>query len=208
LAAMAFSIDPGLSPRSETVIKRSRFVAVIGHASTEEEALEFLRSVRERERGAGHHCFGYVIGDEEDSRIERQSDDGEPGGTAGAPILQVLKSRELVNVVAVVSRHYGGIKLGAGGLVRAYSGAVTAAIDSATVRSRLRWTTFRLAVPHADAGWVESALRARAFEIGTVDYGERAVLTVLCTDEAALASCVSELTAGEGEMVPSGHVWR
>lgn len=204
---MAYTLEPGAQPYAEAIIKNSRFVARLCRADSESEAAELIRSARELERGAGHHCFAYVIGHDE-SRVERSSDDGEPGGTAGVPILNVLKARDLVNVAAVVSRHYGGVKLGAGGLVRAYGGTVATAIDGAELKPRRRWEVLRLAADHADAGWIEAELRRRAFEVTDVEYGERAVITLIAVDTEPLIAAIDEITSGRGEYTPAGHVWR
>lgn len=205
---MPFSLGPDDRPGVEHLIKKSRFIARLRMAESEEAAVDFIASTRAADRGARHHCFAYVIGDDEESRIERSSDDGEPGGTAGMPMLNALKARDLVNVVAVVSRYFGGIKLGAGGLSRAYGGAVTAAIETATLRPRISWQVFHLAADHADAGRVEAELRARGFEVADVAYGERATLTVMCTDETRLHTVVDELTSGAGELHHVRRVWR
>ncbi|OKH80626.1 hypothetical protein EB73_32980 [Mycobacterium sp. SWH-M3] len=205
---MSFTLDPEVRPQSEQTIKRSRFVGRMRRADSEEDANGLISMARELDAGAGHHCYAYVVGDEVASRIERCSDDGEPSGTAGVPILSALRARELVNVVAVVSRYYGGIKLGAGGLSRAYAGTVTAAIDTTTLRPRARLQVFTLAVDHAEAGWVEAELRGRRFAVDGVDYGQKAVIRVLCADPAHLSSAVSEITSGRAELVPAGHLWQ
>lgn len=117
--------------REEYVINKSRF---IGHAcpcQTEEQALAFLKRIREEYRDATHNCYAYVIG--ENAGIMRYSDDGEPGGTAGLPMMEVLKARGVVNLCVVVTRYFGGILLGAGGLVRAYSHSCALALDAAHV---------------------------------------------------------------------------
>jgi uncharacterized YigZ family protein len=163
---------------------------------------------RDVDRGANHHCFAYIIGDDEQCRIERYSDDGEPGGTAGAPMLQALKARDLVNVAAVVSRYFGGVKLGTGGLARAYSGTVISAIEKANLRPRLRWQVYRLTADHAEAGRLEAALRGRGFEVSDVTYGERAIITVLCVEEDHLRSAINELTSGRADFAHTGQVWR
>jgi uncharacterized YigZ family protein len=205
---MPVSLDPGARPRSEQIIKRSRFLARLRYVDTEKAADEFLTAARESERGAGHHCFAYLIGDEDQSRIERYGDDGEPNGTAGAPILNALKGRDLVNVIAVVSRYYGGIKLGTGGLARAYSGAVIAALEGAVLRPRIRSQVFRIAVDHATAGLVDAGLRGRGFEVAAVHYGPVAEFTVVCADGSALEAAVGEITSGTVQLFPTGHVWR
>lgn len=115
----------------EYIINKSRF---IGHAcpcKSEEEALAFIRKVRELYRDATHNCYAYVIG--ENAGIMRYSDDGEPGGTAGLPMMEVLKAREVVNCCVVVTRYFGGILLGAGGLVRAYSHSCAIALNAAQI---------------------------------------------------------------------------
>lgn len=204
---MAYTLEPGARPYAEAIIKNSRFIARLCRADSEDDARDLISGARELERGAGHHCFAYVVGDDE-SRVERSSDDGEPGGTAGVPILNVLKARDLVNVAAVVSRHYGGVKLGAGGLVRAYGGTVAAAVDDADLRPRLRWELLRLAADHADAGWVEAELRRRGFEVTDVEYGERAAITLVTLDTEPLVAAIDEITSGRGEYISAGHIWR
>jgi uncharacterized YigZ family protein len=205
---MPYSLDPADRPDIETVVRKSRFIARVCRADGVDDATQLVAEARRLHPDAGHHCFAYIIGDEPESRIERSGDDGEPGGTAGLPMLQALKARELVNVAAVVSRYFGGVKLGAGGLARAYSGAVTAAIETATLRPRVRWEVFRLEADHGEAGRVESELRSRGFEVTDVHYGERAALTVACADADALASAVAEITAGRGNPVRLRHMWR
>ena len=205
---MLFSLAADARPHAEELIKKSRFIARVRRVDSEAAFTAFLTEVRELERGAGHHCYGCVIGEDEESRIERFSDDGEPGGTAGAPILAALHGRGLVNVAAVVSRYYGGIKLGAGGLVRAYSGTVIAALEFAELRPRVRAQLFRLAVQHATAGWVEAELRRRGIEVVDVGYAERATLTVTTENPTLLESAVAEITSGAVQLVPAGHVWR
>ncbi|WP_019973168.1 YigZ family protein [Mycobacterium sp. 141] len=204
---MPFSLDPEATPHSDETIKKSRFIARLRYADCEEDAYGFIALARELERGAGHHCFAYIIGDEVESRIDRYNDDGEPSGTAGVPILHVLKARDVVNVVAVVSRYYGGIKLGAGGLARAYSGGVVAALESTNLRRRIQSQVFTLAVDHAEAGWVEAELRRRRFDVDGVDYGQKAVITIHCAETAKLDSVIGEITSGRGELIHVGHVW-
>ncbi|MCW4354850.1 IMPACT family protein [Hoyosella sp. YIM 151337] len=204
---MPYSLASTEHPRVETEIKRSRFIAELRRAEDIDVALQLLADARAAHPSARHHCFACVIGDADEARIERSSDDGEPGGTAGIPMLQVLKSRDIVNVAAVVIRYFGGVKLGAGGLVRAYSGAVAAAVDAATLIPRVRHELFRLTVDHADAGRLEAELRGRGIDVPTIDYAERATLTVSSAHPAELASTIAALTGGQAQLVPAGHVW-
>jgi uncharacterized YigZ family protein len=114
--------------RTEETIKRSRFIATVAHASTEEDAKAFVSSIRDEFRDASHNCWAYVAGPPGDTARVGMSDDGEPHGTAGKPILTVLLHSGIGEIVAVVTRYFGGTKLGTGGLVRAYSGSVRNAL--------------------------------------------------------------------------------
>lgn len=193
--------------RAETEIKRSRFIASLLRVDDVDRAVAFLEVIRAEFPDARHHCWAYVLGDEPGQRQARSSDDGEPGGTAGVPMLQVLEGRDLTNVVAVVTRYFGGVKLGAGGLVRAYSGAVKSAVDAATLVPRVRRESFTLAVDHAEAGRIEAELRGRGVDVAGVEYGARAVLTLSSAHPDELAATVAAVTAGRGELTPAGHYW-
>ncbi|WP_439646091.1 IMPACT family protein [Secundilactobacillus silagei] len=108
-------------------LKKSRFICSVQRATTKETADVFIESVRQANPKANHNCFAYMLGEHDE--IQRESDDGEPSGTAGVPILEVLKRMALHDVVAVVTRYFGGTKLGAGGLIRAYSNSTSRAIE-------------------------------------------------------------------------------
>ncbi|MGW4579262.1 YigZ family protein [Rhodococcus sp. YH1] len=204
---MPSSLEPGADVVAETEIKHSRFLAALRRVDSDTAALAFVEEQRRLYPDARHHCWAFVVGDEPAHRAERSSDDGEPGGTAGVPMLQVLHHRDLVNVAVVVTRWFGGIKLGAGGLVRAYSGAVAVAVDAATLVPRERREVFTLAVGHGDAGRVESELRGRGVSVLDVSYTERVVFTVAARDAAGLRSVVASATAGAGELEPVGTEW-
>ena len=113
------------------IINKSRFIGHGAPCRTEEEALDFLADIRREHKDASHNCYAYVIG--RNAGIARYSDDGEPSGTAGAPIIEVIKARGVVDVCVVVTRYFGGILLGAGGLIRAYAQGSKAALDAARV---------------------------------------------------------------------------
>ena len=117
--------------QDEFIVNKSRFIGYACPCETEEEALAFLKKIREKHRDATHNCYAYVIG--ANAGIMRYSDDGEPGGTAGLPMMEVLKSRGVVNCCVVVTRYFGGVLLGAGGLVRAYTKGCAIALDAARV---------------------------------------------------------------------------
>lgn len=111
----------------EEEIKKSRFICHLKRVKTEEEARDFIQRIKKEHHKANHNCSCFILG--ENAEIKRSSDDGEPSGTAGVPVLTVLEKQGLTDTVAVVTRYFGGIKLGAGGLIRAYAGSVAKAID-------------------------------------------------------------------------------
>ena len=119
---------------SEIVIQKSRFITYVNRAETEEEAQDFINNIKEKHKSANHNCSAYIIG--EHDNIQKANDDGEPSGTAGVPMLEVLKKQGLQDTVVVVTRYFGGIKLGGGGLIRAYGKATTEGIDAAKVVER------------------------------------------------------------------------
>ena len=188
----------------ETEVKHSRFLAAVRRVDTADAALAFVDEQRRLYPDARHHCWAFVVGDDPSARAERSSDDGEPGGTAGIPMLQVLHHRDLVNVAVVVTRWFGGIKLGAGGLVRAYSGAVATALDEAPLVERRQQEKFTLAIDHGEAGRVEAELRGRGVAVLDVTYADRVVLTVAGRARSELEGWVASLTSGAGELEPAG----
>lgn len=130
----------------EKDIKKSRFIAHVAQTFSEDEANQFIQKIREQESSATHNCTAFIV--LENVEIERMSDDGEPSGTAGSPILNVLQQNNLKNVTAVVTRYFGGIKLGAGGLIRAYSSTTADAIkEIGLVENRLQ-QGYKLEIPY------------------------------------------------------------
>ncbi|QCQ90053.1 IMPACT family protein [Rhodococcus sp. SGAir0479] len=208
---MPSTLSPGADVVVETEIKHSRFIAALRRVDTPADAQAFLDEQRRGYPDARHHCWAYVTGDEPTERAERSGDDGEPGGTAGVPMLQVLRARQLVDVAAVVTRYFGGIKLGAGGLVRAYSGAVAAAVDAAASQSRLlgreRLDLLTVDVGHDIAGRVDAELRGRGVLVVDTAYAAEVTFTLATKDPDALAAIVAELTAGAGRLEPAGVRW-
>lgn len=181
----------------EDVIKGSRFVAVVAPLAAPEEAEALVAAVRAAHPEAGHVAWATLWGD-----ARRWSDDGEPGGTAGRPMLEVLEKRGLDRVAAAVARRFGGVKLGAGGLARAYGGAVAKAVDAAGVAFVPDRDAFRVAAPFADADALLRALQARAdVVLAPPDYGAEGVVltgTVLRSAADELATLVADLTRGRG----------
>lgn len=203
--------------RHELEIKRSRFITVLRRAGTEETARDLAAALRREFHDARHHCSAFVIGP--DRGVQRSSDDVEPSGTAGLPMLEALTKREtapgvtdLSDVSAVVVRYFGGILLGAGGLVRAYSESVSSALAIAPLVRRRRLRICSAAVPHAAAGKLENHLRSAGFVMAGTSYGSRdAILRVAVPDNAGAirdaAESVQLLTAGGSVLVPEGTEW-
>lgn len=196
---------PARDAEAEVDVKRSRFLAVVRRVPDEDAARALVDELRRTHHDARHHCSAFVLGPAGD--LERSSDDGEPAGTAGAPMLEVLRGAALSDVAAVVVRWFGGTLLGAGGLVRAYGDAVRLALDEAGTRRRVLLHEFTVALPHADAGRVESELRSRGVRVLDASYAGEVVLRLGLTDPAALDPLLAELTAGQVLATPAGERW-
>ncbi|MFW5892662.1 MAG: YigZ family protein [Bacillota bacterium] len=140
----------------ETLIKHSRFIAFLAPVFTKEDAEAFIASVKAEHPDANHHCFAYILGDE--GIVQKAEDDGEPSKTAGVPMLETLKKNGLTNTVAVVVRYFGGIKLGAGGLIRAYGKSVSDALEKAVRSERTEVLTLTVVAGFEWIGTVEHLL--------------------------------------------------
>ncbi|MEU9321026.1 YigZ family protein [Streptomyces sp. NPDC048295] len=191
----------------ETEINRSRFICALAPAATEEEAQDFVARVRREHPTATHNCFAYVIG--ADASVQRASDDGEPGGTAGVPMLQMLTRREMRYVVAVVTRYYGGVKLGAGGLIRAYGGVVGEALDELGTVTRRRFRLATITVGHQRAGKLENDLRATGRTVREVRYAEAVVIEIGLPDAdvESFRGWLADATAGEAGLELGGEAY-
>lgn len=158
----------------EIVEKKSRFIGYVRHVETEEEALSFVNEIKKKHYDARHNCYAYTIGEEQP--LLRFSDDGEPGGTAGKPILEVITGKKLCNVCIVVTRYFGGTLLGTGGLVRAYTDASKAAIDATEVVMKRLVIPFSITTDYTDLGKIQYILGSEGIAIVDSEYGEGVVL--------------------------------
>lgn len=165
------------SASDEFIVNKSRFIGYASPCQTEEEALSFLRSIREKHRDATHNCYAYVIG--ENAGIMRYSDDGEPGGTAGLPMMEVLKNRQVVNCCAVVTRYFGGVLLGAGGLVRAYTKGCAMALNAAQVVRMVLSQKILLDVPYPLWDRVNHSLKTLPVILEDTQFGASVEATLL-----------------------------
>ncbi|MEU0133272.1 YigZ family protein [Streptomyces sp. NPDC006296] len=191
----------------ETEVSRSRFLCALAPAATEQEAQEFIARVRGEHPSANHHCFAYVIG--ADASVQRASDDGEPGGTAGVPMLQMLMRRDVRYAVAVVTRYFGGVKLGAGGLIRAYGGAVGEALDALGTTTRRRFRLAAVTVDHQRAGRLENDLRATGVAVHEVTYAEAVTLAIALPDAGveSFRAWLADATAGTATLELGGEAY-
>ncbi|MGW3583493.1 YigZ family protein [Streptomyces rubiginosohelvolus] len=191
----------------ESEINRSRFLCSLAPAATEQEAQDFVARVRKEHPTASHNCFAYVIG--ADASVQKASDDGEPGGTAGVPMLQMLVRREMRYVVAVVTRYYGGVKLGAGGLIRAYGGVVGEALDALGTLTRQRFRLATIRVDHQRAGKLENDLRATGRDVREVRYAEAVTIEIGLPDGdvEAFTAWLADTTAGTATLELGGEAY-
>ena len=155
----------------EIIIQKSRFIGYAAPCETEDEALSFIEEIRKKHKEAKHHCYAYIIG--KNLGIMRFSDDGEPGGTAGKPMINVLRKNELHNVTAVVTRYFGGIKLGAGGLVRAYSKSVMEAIGEAEILEIEEYEVYTITFEYSEIKMADTEVRNNNLEVIDKDYSNK-----------------------------------
>ncbi|HEX6149926.1 YigZ family protein [Nocardioides sp.] len=196
---------PARSAEAEVEVKRSRFLARVVRVDDEPRARAVVDQARRTHWDARHHCSAFVLGP--DRAVERSSDDGEPAGTAGAPMLEVLRGAEVSDVIVVVTRWFGGTLLGAGGLVRAYGDAARAGLDAAGTVRRERLHEFLVVLLHTDAGRVESELRTRGVHVLDTSYSTDVTLHVGVSDPASLETWLAELTGGRTTARAVGTSW-
>jgi uncharacterized YigZ family protein len=157
--------------RGEIVEKKSRFIAHVFSIKSEDEATTIINQIKKKYWDARHNCFAYVIGDK--GEIQRFSDDGEPQGTAGKPILEVITSRDLTNVLVVVTRYFGGVLLGTGGLVRAYQGATIEGLANATLGEIIDGLTANIEFEYTNLGKIQYICEADNIQIDETNYTEK-----------------------------------
>ena len=196
----------------EIEIKKSRFLARLKRVESEAAARDFIAETKAQYRDARHHCSAFLIGPTRETA--RSSDDGEPSGTAGMPMMQALSTHkapaqrerqldgDVSDICTVVVRWFGGIKLGTGGLVRAYTGSVAAALETAPLKTRMRSRSLTMRLAHADAGRIEDDVRTAGFTVLPTRYeADTAVLTLAVPDRELdvrnALDTVTSLTAGQ-----------
>lgn len=185
---------------SEIILSKSRFLTYVNRAETEKEALLFIDKIKKLHPSATHNCSCYLIG--ENDNIQKANDDGEPSGTAGVPMLEVLKKQGLKDTVVVVTRYFGGIKLGGGGLIRAYGKATTEGIDAAQVVQRKLHHLMKVSIDYNWLGKVENEVRGSHYALRDIQYTENVdVFVYVLNDEiSTFTDWMTELTNGQAKI--------
>ncbi|MET1013013.1 MAG: YigZ family protein [Paenisporosarcina sp.] len=190
---------------SELIIQKSRFITYVNRAETEQEAQSFIDNIKNQHKNANHNCSAYMIG--EHDNIQKANDDGEPSGTAGFPMLEVLKKQGLKDTVVVVTRYFGGIKLGGGGLIRAYGKATTEGISAAQVVERTLHCIMKVSIDYTWLGKVENEIRNSEYPLDRIEYAESVEIYIFtpANKEDNFRAWMTEITNGQAELEHVGE---
>lgn len=191
----------------EIVEKKSRFIAHVSEAESVEEAQEFIEAVKKRYWDARHNCSAFSIG--EKNPVTRCSDDGEPGGTAGKPILEVIEGSGIHNIVIVVTRYFGGTLLGTGGLVRAYTDAAKAGIENSVIIEKIPGVRMKLVTDYTDLGKIQYILAQNEVTVEHTDYTDKVEIQAFFSQDqkAFLIKTLTEGTGGRLKMEEGDEVY-
>ena len=195
----------------ELVVQKSRFIGYAAPVQSQEDALDYIKLIKEKHRDARHHCYAYIIG--QNAGIMRYQDDGEPSGTAGQPIMEVLKQRELVNCCCVVVRYFGGVLLGTGGLTRAYSKGCAIAVEAAGIALMEKSARLTLSVPYSLWDRIQHRLAGLPQQTEDTSYSDRvsARLIVRIKDKEGIEKAIAECSDGRAELIcdemPFYYAW-
>ncbi len=192
---------------TEFTEKRSRFIGQVCPVETEEEARSFIESVKKEYYDARHNCWCYIL---REGGIVRYSDDGEPQGTAGQPMLEVFQRSGITNVVCVVTRYFGGILLGTGGLVRAYTRSAKDALEAAGISVVRRWVVVQLSCPYNRFETIRREVLSCSGVLESTDYGAEVTLSLLLPEEqeAVFFKRITEVSAGSLTPIVTGQSLR
>ncbi len=191
----------------EINIQKSRFIGYVKRTETEEDAQAFIQQIKKKHWNANHNCSAYLIG--ENGLIQKANDDGEPSGTAGVPMLEVLKKRELKDTTVVVTRYFGGIKLGAGGLIRAYGKAVSEALNTTGIVKRQLVQLMQIKVDYTFLGKLENEIRSSSYKLKEIHYLDTVQFDVFVESgqEHSFSEWVTDLTNGKGQIDAGGTAY-
>ncbi len=187
--------------RFEEVIKKSKFITTIAHTPTEESAKEFIAKIKNEFSDASHNCWAYIAGIPGDTAKIGMSDDGEPHGTAGKPILSILLHSEIVEITAVVTRYFGGIKLGTGGLVRAYSGSVKNALENIETKEKADLIQLTIVSPYSQIDTIKNIVESFTASILEESYTSEASFHIELAQKEREAFIQSAQNATRGELL-------
>jgi uncharacterized YigZ family protein len=192
---------------AEIEINKSRFIAYVGRVETEEAAVDFIAEIKKKHWNATHNCSAYVVG--ENDQWQKADDDGEPSGTAGKPILEMIKKNQLKDTVIVVTRYFGGIKLGAGGLIRAYGKSASSGLKAVGVTQRQSHTRISVEIDYTFLGMLENQLRMQGYSIEDKEFTDKITLIVLekMGEEDVLEQKVMDWTAGQVKLTRGEPVY-
>ncbi|WP_404356210.1 YigZ family protein [Cytobacillus firmus] len=193
--------------QTEIIIQKSRFLAHAARTETEEAAQNFIESIKKEHWNATHNCSAYLIG--ENDQIQKANDDGEPSGTAGVPILEVLKKKKLKDTTVVVTRYFGGIKLGAGGLIRAYGKAASEGIKAAGTVERILMKIIHAKVDYSWLGKLENEIRSSSFTLKEIHYLDKVSLEVFVEESqtSSYREWITGLTNGQAEFEEGEYIY-
>lgn len=182
----------------EIIIQKSRFICYVERVTSEEEAIEFIQKIKKKHHDANHNCSAYLIG--ENDHIQKANDDGEPSGTAGVPMLEVLKKKKLKDTVVVVTRYFGGIKLGTGGLIRAYGKSVSEGLQATGMVERKLMRIMNTNIDYTWLGKVENELRSSTYLLKEIHYLNDVNVETYVEEEKKtdFIEWMTELTNGQG----------
>ena len=182
------------------IIRKSEFIGYAKRVTSEVEAIDFINLIKKKHHNATHNCSAYIIGEHDE--VQKANDDGEPSGTAGKPILEVIKKNQIKDTVIVVTRYFGGILLGAGGLIRAYGQSASEAILAAGIIERTLHTIISIIVDYTWLGKIENELNNRGYTIKNIDYLDHVTLYVLAEvdQEEHLEKLITNLTNGQAKL--------
>ncbi|MBC1244260.1 YigZ family protein [Listeria welshimeri] len=194
--------------KHEIIIEKSRFICHLMRVTTESEAQTFIQTIKKEHRDATHNCSAYIIG--ENDQFQKAHDDGEPSGTAGVPMLEVLKKKKLKNIAVVVTRYFGGTKLGAGGLVRAYGSAVSETIQTIGIVECTLATIIKCSFAYSLVGKIENALEQKNYQISDKEFTDKVVFHVFVDNDDIphFRKWITEMANGQLELTESTQKYR
>jgi uncharacterized YigZ family protein len=192
---------------AEIEIQKSRFISYVKRVETEAAATAFIDEIKKKHWNATHNCSAYVAG--ENDQYQKADDDGEPSGTAGKPILEIIKKNQLKDTVIVVTRYFGGIKLGAGGLIRAYGKSASAGLKAVGTTERQNHTCIEVTIDYTFIGMLENQLRMQGYRIEDKQFADKITLIVLekVGQEEILEKKITDWTAGQAILNRGGQMY-